>query len=88
MLSGYSVVKVRKHARLSEHRPNLHMLDDDQWRVEGYVWFAERGDDMVASPIRRTKINEQNLILVVVDYLGQLGPEAHQINVPELTLEY
>ena len=65
----------------------LPRLDDDQWRVDMYVGFAERGDDAVAAPVGWSEVDEQDLAFIVTDDFGQLGAQADQVDAPEPAFE-
>lgn len=51
------------------------------------IRLPDRGNDPVASALRRTEIHERHLILGVVDDLGQSLPQLRQILARKLALE-
>ena len=62
-------------------------LDDNEWRIDIDVRFAEGGDDAVTASLGRTEIDEQDLVFVVIDDRGKLLPETDEVERRELTLK-
>ena len=61
---------------------------NDAGGVHARVRLSERGDDALTPPFRWSQEHEQNLVFVVVDNTGEIGPEPDQISRSQLTFEY
>jgi hypothetical protein len=51
---------------------------DHAWCVHNNVRLTKRGNDAISAGARRSKINEQDLIVVMMDDLGQLCSESDE----------
>ncbi len=61
--------------------------NNDTRAIHVGVWFAQSGDDPIPSPFRGSKIDKENLIVVVVNNSAQRLPAANQVGGRELALE-
>jgi len=60
---------------------------DDAWRVHDDVRFTQRGNDAISAGACRSKIDEQHLIVVVIDDLGQLCSESDEFTARQPAFE-
>jgi hypothetical protein len=60
----------------------------DAWRIDNNVWFADRRDHTISARTRRSEIDEQNLIVVVINDFSQFRPECDQFTSRQSAFEH
>lgn len=55
--------------------------------IEGCVWLTECFDDAFATSIGRTKVDEQDLVQIVMNDLCQFCPALNQFGIGQLAFE-